>query len=251
MEKGSVKFELVNGVGKITFFHPKGNSLPSNLLQELANLINDAGQNPEVKVIVLGSEGEKVFCAGASFDELLEIDNFDDGYKFFSGFADVINAMRKCPKFIIGRIQGKAVGGGVGLIAACDYAIAHSSAAIRLSEFAIGIGPFVIGPAVERKIEKAAFAQFAIDIEWYDAHWVYNRGLYAKMFDTHQEMDKAINKLTKLLAESSLDATAELKKMYWEGTENWDALLSERAKISGKLILSDFAKNYIRQFKNK
>ena len=251
METGSVKLKIKNKIGYIQFQHPKSNSLPSSLLKKLADIINEAGNNDEIKVIVLESEGEKAFCAGASFDELLEIDNFSDGYKFFSGFAGVINSMRKCPKFIIGRIQGKAVGGGVGLVSACDYAIAHESASIRLSEFALGIGPFVVGPAVERKIGKAAFAQFSMDIEWYDSKWAYNRGLYAKVFDTYKEMDDAIEKLAHLLAESSLEATAELKQMYWEGTENWDALLSKRAEISGKLVLSEYTKNYIRQFKNK
>lgn len=251
MNNGYVKMNVENGIAVITFYHPKGNSLPSNLLNKLSEYINEAGNNPDAHVIVLQSEGEKVFCAGASFDELLEIDNFSDGYKFFNGFAGVINAIRKCPKFVIGRIQGKAVGGGVGLIAACDYAIAHKSANIRLSEFAIGIGPFVIGPAVERKIGKAAFAQFSMDIEWYSAEWAFNRGLYAKLFNTIQEIDDAINNLADLFAVSSQDATAALKRMYWEGTENWDMLLSKRAEISGKLILTEFAKNYIRKFKNK
>jgi methylglutaconyl-CoA hydratase len=251
MEEGKVTLNIKDNIGYITFEHPKRNSLPSNLLQKLSETINKAGHNDDIKVIVLGSAGEKAFCAGASFDELLEIETFTDGYKFFSGFAGVINEMRKCPKFIIGRIQGKAVGGGVGLVAACDYAIAHESASIRLSEFALGIGPFVVGPAVERKIGKAAFAQFSMDIEWYDAKWAYNRGLYAKLFSTYEEMDEAIEKLAHLFAESSLEATAELKTMYWEGTENWDVLLSKRAEISGRLVLSDFAKNYIRKFKNK
>ncbi len=251
MDTGSVTYTNENGIAHIKFQHPKSNSLPSSLLKQLADTIRDAGADENAKVIILESEGEKTFCAGASFDELLGIDNFEDGYNFFSGFAGVINEMRKCPKFIIGRIQGKAVGGGVGLIAACDYAIAHNSSSIRLSEFALGIGPFVIGPAVERKIGKAAFAQFSMDIDWYDAQWAYNRGLYAKVFATHGELDQAIEELAHLLAESSLEATAELKAMYWEGTENWETLLSKRAEISGKLVLSDFTKNYIRKFKNK
>ena len=251
MENGRVSLQIDNNIGRIIFQHPKSNSLPSTLLAKLADIIKEAGKNNDVKVIILESEGTKAFCAGASFDELLEIEDFDTGYKFFSGFANVINEMRKCPKFIIGRIQGKAVGGGVGLVSACDYAIAHESASIRLSEFALGIGPFVVGSAVERKIGKAAFAQFSMDIEWYDSQWAYSRGLYARVFDTHSEVDRAIENLAHLLAESSLEATAELKQMYWEGTENWDELLPKRAKISGKLVLSDYTKNYIRQFKKK
>jgi methylglutaconyl-CoA hydratase len=251
MKNGSVSFNLGKGIARIKFQHPKSNSLPGTLLAKLTDIITEAGNNDDVKVIVLESEGEKAFCAGASFDELLEINDFDTGYKFFSGFAAVINAMRKCPKFIIGKIQGKAVGGGVGLVAACDYAIAHESASIRLSEFALGIGPFVVGPAVERKIGKAAFAQFSMDIQWYDSQWAYNRGLYARVFGTIDEVEQEVQKLASLLAESSLEATAELKQMYWEGTEDWDDLLSKRAKISGKLVLSDYTKNYIRQFKQK
>jgi len=251
MEKGNVKIEISRQIGRITFSHPKSNSLPGDLLRELASTIEEAGKQDDIKVLVLQSEGLKAFCAGASFDELLEINDYDTGKRFFSGFAGVINAIRKCPKFVIGRIQGKAVGGGVGLASACDYSIAHESASIKLSEFALGIGPFVVGPAVERKIGKAAFAQFSTDIEWYDSQWAYQRGLYAKVFATHEKMDAEIDRLAALLAESSWEATAELKKMYWEGTEDWDYLLEKRAEISGRLVLSEFTKNYIRKFKSK
>jgi len=250
MSNGYVNTEIKNYIAYITFGHPKSNSLPGEILIELASQINEAGRNPQAKVIVLQSNGDKAFCAGASFDELLSIDNFDDGKRFFSGFASVINAIRKVPKFVIGRIQGKAVGGGVGLASACDYAIAHKSASIKLSEFALGIGPFVVGPAVERKIGKAAFAQFSTDIQWYDSLWAFSRGLYAKVTDTIEDLDTEVTKMASFLAESSSEASVELKKMYWEGTENWDELLEKRAEISGRLVLSEFTKNYIRQFKN-
>lgn len=250
MSNGFVSTEIENNIAYITFGHPKSNSLPGDILRELANQIDEAGRNSDAKVIVLQSKGDKAFCAGASFDELLSIDNFEDGKRFFSGFAGVINAMRKAPKFIVGRIQGKAVGGGVGLAASCDYAIAQKSASIKLSEFALGIGPFVVGPAVERKIGKAAFAQFATDIEWYDSQWAFNRGLYAKVVDTIEDLDTEVTKMAFFLAESSSEATVELKRMYWEGTEDWDELLDKRAEISGRLVLSEFTKNYIRQFKN-
>jgi len=250
MSQGYVTSGLHNGITTIEFFHPQSNSLPGKLLHDLAVAITHAGEDPRTVVIVFRSAGEKTFCAGASFDELVAIENEKEGLKFFSGFAEVINAMRTCPKIIIGRIQGKCVGGGVGLAAAVDYAIATKDAAIKLSELAIGIGPFVVGPAVERKIGSSAFSQLAIDATmWRSAEWARSKGLFAEMHATTEEMDESVNRLAFNLAHSSPDAMAELKKICWKGTEHWDKLLLERAAISGKLVLSDFTKTAIEKFK--
>ena len=250
IETGNVESKIVNGVGTIIFFHPQSNSLPGTLLNKLAEEISSMGNDPQAKVIVLRSQGNKAFCGGASFDELLTLDSFEKGKKFFSGFAKVINAMRKCPKFIIGRVQGKAVGGGVGLASAVDYALAMDTASVKLSELAVGIGPFVVGPAVERKIGTAAFSSLSINAtEWQDAKWAKEKGLFANIFSTEEELDKAVNDLAEKLAKSNPEAMESLKKVFWKGTENWDTLLVERAEMSGKLVLSDFTVNAINKFK--
>ncbi len=239
-----------NGIANITFYHPSHNSLPGNLLAELSNSITTAGQDENVKVIILKSAGERTFCAGASFDELISIDNLETGKKFFMGFANVINACRKCPKFIIGRVQGKAVGGGVGVAASTDYCLATKYASVKLSELAIGIGPFVVGPVCERKLGKAGMTQLAINAtEWKDALWAKENGLYAAVYENAEEMDEAINALANKLVDSNPEAMRLLKKVFWEGTENWDELLAERAAMSGKLVLSDFTRNAINKFK--
>lgn len=250
--EGYVRSEIEHGIATIEFYHPSSNSLPGAILTDLAKTINDIGIDDRVKVIVLRSAGDRAFCAGASFDELVAISNEADGKKFFSGFAHVINAMRKCHKFIIGRVQGKAVGGGVGIIAATDYAIANEEASVKLSELAVGIGPFVVGPAVERKVGLACFSQLAIDAtEWRSAEWAKKHGLYAELHNSTEEVDDAVKSLAERLAHSSPDAMAQLKKVFWHGTENWDILLSERAAISGRLVLSDFTRNAINKFKTK
>ena len=245
-----VKSEIKNGIATVTFFHPQSNSLPGVILRKLADEITSAANNPQVKVIVLKSEGEKAFCGGASFDELIAIKNFEEGKKFFSGFSFAINAIRKAPKFVIARVHGKAVGGGVGLASAADYTMAVKDASVRLSELALGIGPFVVGPAVERKVGTSAFTSLTINpTEWKTADWAREKGLYADIFPTVDEMDKAISMLAEKLSQSSPEAMAQLKKVMWEGTENWDTLLIERAEMSGRLVLSDFTKNYIEKFK--
>lgn len=250
MEQGYVKSEFHNGITTIEFFHPQSNSLPAKVLEDLMTAIHGAGNDVDTRVIVLRSAGEKAFCAGASFDELMAIKNEEQGLQFFSGFAHVINAMRVSPKFIIGRIQGKCVGGGVGLAAAVDYAIATEAAEIKLSELAMGIGPFVVGPAVERKIGNSAFTQLAIDASmWRNADWARKRGLFAEVHAHIEGMDESIARLSELLSRSSPVAMSEMKKIFWKGTEHWDKLLIERAAISGKLILSDFAKKAIEKFK--
>lgn len=252
MADAYVKSELHQGIATIEFFHPQSNSLPGQLLNELAAAIAKAGQDPNTIVIVLRSAGEKAFCAGASFDELVAIKNKEEGLAFFSGFANVINAMRVCPKFIIGRIQGKCVGGGVGLAASVDYAIATAGADIKLSELAVGIGPFVVGPAVERKIGNAAFSQLAIDATiWRNADWAKRKGLFAELHPSIEDMDESVRKLSNTLSHSSPEAMTEIKKISWEGTAHWDHLLMERAAISGRLVLSDFTRNAIGQFKKK
>ncbi len=250
--EGYVSHEIEHGIATIEFFQPSSNSLTAAILNDLAKAINDVGIDSRVRVIVLRSSGDKAFCAGASFDELMAISNEAEGKHFFSGFAHVINAMRKCHKLIIGRVQGKAVGGGVGIIAATDYAIATEECAVKLSELAVGIGPFVVGPAVERKIGVACFSQLAIDAtEWRSAEWAKRHGLYSELHKTIHEVDDAVLKLSERLADSSPDAMAQLKKIFWHGTENWDSLLSERAAISGHLVLSDFTRNAINKFKTK
>lgn len=249
-KEGYVSHEIEHGIATIEFFHPASNSLPSAILTDLAKTINDIGIDNRVKVIILQSAGEGAFCAGASFDELVAIANEAEGKRFFSGFAHVINAMRKCHKLIIGRVQGKAVGGGVGLIAATDYAIGTTNSSVKLSELAVGIGPFVVGPVVERKVGVSAFSQLAIDATgWRSAEWAKRHSLYAEIHNTTQELDDAVRKLAERLAHSSPDAMAQLKKIFWRGTENWDVLLSERAAISGQLVLSDFTREAIAKFK--
>jgi methylglutaconyl-CoA hydratase len=252
-EQGNVTFEINDkGIATIEFFHPMSNSLPGKVLNKLANTITELGNKENVKVIILKSAGDRAFCAGASFDELISIDNIETGKVFFSGFANVINAARKCPKFIIGRVQGKAVGGGVGMASAVDYCYATKFAAVKLSELAVGIGPFVVGPAVERKIGTSAMSMLAINAtEWYSAEWAKEKSLYTEIFDSIEEMDEAIEVLANKLAQSNPEAMSMLKKVFWEGTEHWDTLLSERAAMSGKLVLSDFTRNAINAFKKK
>ena len=246
------KSTITEGIGTITFFHPQSNSLPGEILRKLASEIEAMGKNDNVKVIVLQSEGEKAFCAGASFDELISIKDLETGKIFFSGFAGVINAMRKAPKFVIARVQGKAVGGGVGLASAADYTLALSTASVKLSELAVGIGPFVVGPAVERKVGSSAFCQLAINAsEWQTAQWAKEKGLYAEIFDEINQLDEAIHQLAHRLSTSNPEAMMLLKKAAWQGTEHWDTLLIERAEMSGKLVLSDFTVNAINKFKTK
>jgi len=251
IKEGYVKSHSEHGITTIEFFHPKSNSLPLKMLDALAQEIHYAGTH-DSKVVVLRSAGIGAFCAGASFDELMAIRNEREGMEFFSGFANVINAMRKCTKLIIGRIHGKCVGGGVGLAAAVDYAIAVKESEVKLSELAIGMGPFVVGPAIERKIGTSAFSQLSIDSTlWRNADWAKQKGLFAEVHQSEQNLDEAIYRLTNSLAHSSPAAMAEMKKIFWHGTENWDTLLKERAIISGRLVLSDFTKNAIETFKNK
>lgn len=253
IDQGHVNYSVSeSGIATIEFGHPMSNSLPGKILQKLAHTITSAGQSDEVKVIIIRSSGNKAFCAGASFDELISINNLEVGKKFFSGFAKVINACRKCPKLIIGRVQGKAVGGGVGIAASVDYCLATKNAEIKLSELAVGIGPFVVGPVIQRKMGLSAMSQLAINAtEWRTADWAMRRGLYSDIFLTEEDLDNEINRLAHVLAKSNPEAMAELKSIFWEGTDHWDTLLSERAEISGTLVLSDFTVNAINSFKNK
>ncbi len=251
-QQGSVNTIVENNIGTITFYHPSHNSLPGRLLAKLRDAINEADQNDEIKVIILKSAGDRTFCAGASFDELIAIDNIEVGKKFFMGFANVINACRKCSKLIIGRVQGKAVGGGVGVASATDYCFATKFAAVKLSELAVGIGPFVVGPAVERKIGTSAMTQLAYNAtEWKNAEWARTKGLYADIYESTEEMDAAIQELANTLALSNPASMRMMKKAFWSGTEHWDDLLTERAAMSGELVLSDFTRNAIQKFKSK
>ncbi|MBR9845468.1 MAG: enoyl-CoA hydratase/isomerase family protein [Algicola sp.] len=250
MSEPYVKQTIENEVAYIEFFHPAHNSLPGDVLAELAQTITDAGKNDAIKVIVLKSGGDRTFCAGASFKELININDAATGKVFFSGFANVINAMRKCPKFIIGRIQGKTVGGGVGLAASTDYCMATKFAAIKLSELNIGIGPFVVGPAIERKIGLSAMSQIAIDANsFYPAEWAKQKGLFTQVYESTEELDDAVKTTAEHLCTYNTEAMMEMKKVFWKGSDDWDKLLAERAETSGRLVLSDFTKEKLKGFK--
>ncbi len=249
-KSGTITTSILNQVATIEFSHPSSNSFPSTLLQELTDEINTLSKIDSASIIILKSSGTGAFCAGASFDELLSINNYEDGSRFFSGFANVINAMRKCPKLIIGRIHGKAVGGGVGLAAACDYSFATNKSEIKLSEIAIGIGPFVIEPAVSRKIGKMAMAEMTLNpTVWKTSKWAFEKGLFSEVFETIEELDNRLNQYVTEISSYNKEALDEMKKVLWEGTNHWDSLLYERAAISGRLVLSDFTKNALEKFK--
>lgn len=251
-QEGEVLVTRKGQVGTITFSHPAHNAMPGSQLKKLTQAIDQAGQDPEIGVIILQSGGDRTFCAGASFDELAAIDNIHDGKQFFLGFANVILACRRCPKILIGRVQGKAVGGGVGIAAAVDYCFATEHASIKLSELAVGIGPFVVGPVIERKIGNAAFRQLALRAaDWMSAEWACEHGLYQELLPNHAELDESIQAFATKLASYHPAAVAELKRVFWQGTEDWDQLLDERAATSGQLVLSTFARNAISAFKNR
>mgnify|MGYP000001973711 CR=1 FL=1 len=249
-QNGSLYTNIQKKVATIEFGHSASNSFPSELLDRLTKELIAVGNNDEVAVIILKSEGKKAFCAGASFDELVAISNLQEGKQFFSGFANVLNAMRTCGKLIIGSVQGKAVGGGVGLAAACDYVFATENAAVKLSEFTIGIGPFVIEPAVSRKIGISGTAELTLDAtNWKNAYWAKEKGLYAKVFKTQKELDAEVEILANKLASYNPMALTEMKKVLWKGTEVWTSLLAERAAVSGELVLSEFTKKALEKFK--
>ena len=237
-----------DGIGTISFFHPKGNSLPGRLLRELTEAVDRLGADRSVRVVVLRSEGTGPFCAGASFDELTSIQDAEAGRRFFMGFANLILAMRRCPKFIVARVHGKAAGGGVGIVAAADYSLAMVNASVRLSELAVGIGPFIVGPIIERRIGSGPFSAMAVDAEWRDAHWAERHGLYSHLCDVLTELDANLESMVRTLARSNPEAMAELKKTFWAGTEQWEELLPERARMSGRLVLSEYTKRAMEAF---
>lgn len=251
-ENGSVIYKSENYVGTIEFYHPKGNSLPANILRELAEAIQKAGNSPDNRVLIIRSKGDGAFCAGASFDELASIEDEASGKEFFMGFARVINAMRTCPLMIISRVHGKTVGGGIGVVAASDYSIAHESASIRLSEISLGIGPFVVGPAVGRKLGTSSFSTLALDARsWFDAKWAKQNGLYNKVVESVDDLDSEVDRLANELASSNPEALKEMKKVLWQSTGHWGATLEQRAEISGRLALSEYTRNFVEDFKSK
>ena len=252
LDEGQIEVFINNKVAIITFFHPLSNSFPTKLLQNLTLEFEKINFNINVTVVVLQSKGDGAFCAGASFDELLQVNSFETGKQFFSGFANVINAMRKCTKIIVGRVHGKAVGGGVGLMAACDYVFANQHVAVKLSELAIGIGPFVIEPVVSKKIGSTPMSALTLaPLSWKNADWAFQHGLIQELYENNETMDLALNEYVRNLSNCNPEALHEMKKILWQGTEHWDQLLRERAGISGKLVLSDFTKNALEVFKNK
>ena len=251
MNNGFVTSEIKNNISEITFGTPKSNSLPGEILELLAKTILESGEDQNVKAILLKSEGEKAFCAGASFDELLEIEELEKSKIFFGGFAKVLNAIRSCGKLVIARVQGKTTGGGVGIACAADYCFATKDAAMALTELNLGIGPFVIGPYVERKLGKSAYAAMSIDADFRSADWCEKHDVYHSVSENIQMMDEEIDKFLEKLSTRSSDALALIKKVSWEGTEHFEQLMPERILMSASLILEDSAKENIGKIKER
>ena len=250
-KEGSVESLVADGVATVEFSHPKGNSLPAAILARLAEQIAEMGRRDDVRVIALRSTREGPFCAGASFDELAAISDDASGKEFFLGFARVILAMVRCPKPIVTRVQGKVAGGGIGIVAASDYVIATDHSLLRLSELAIGIGPFVVGPVILRKLGPGAFSAMALDAEWRAAEWGLEMGLYSQVHDSIAGLNSAFDGFVLTLAKANPEATALIKATLWAGTEDWEKLLDDRAALSGRLVRSDFTRRAIEAFKAK
>jgi methylglutaconyl-CoA hydratase len=248
---GEVHVQITDGVGTVRFGHPKGNSLPGALLRRLADSIAELGRDSSARVIVVRSDGNGAFCAGASFDELVAIADAQQGERFFSGFASVILAMVRAPKLVLVRVHGRTAGGGVGIAAAGDYTLAARNAAAKLSEIAVGIGPFVVGPVIEHRIGRGPYAAMSVDADWRDADWCERHGLYARVFDDTATLDAGVDALAKTLAASNPAAMAAMKRVFWEGTETWETLLAERARMSGSLVLSEHTRAAIAKFKSR
>lgn len=252
MDSYYIKNDIIEQIGIIEFYHPKSNSFQSTQLAELVRMIDSMGKNEQVRVIVLKSAGDRVFSAGASFDELLSINDFEKGKKFFMGFANAILAMRRCPKFIVGCITGKVVGGGVGLAAGCDYALASAGASVRLSELSIGIGPFVIEPSITRKIGITAFSEMTMNpAEWKSPDWIMEKGMYNFVYPNAETCEKASYEFARQLTAYSPEAMRDLKSVFWKGTEDWKDTMVKRAEMSGRLVLTDFTKQTLKKFKEK
>ncbi len=251
MNKGFVNQEIKNNISEITFGTQKSNSLPGEILELLAETILESGKDQSVKAILLKSEGEKAFCAGASFDELLEIEELEKSKIFFGGFAKVLNAMRSCGKLVIVRVQGKTTGGGVGIACAADYCFATKDSAMALTELNLGIGPFVIGPFVERKVGKSAYSAMSIDADFRSADWCEKHDVYHSVSENISEMDEEIKAFMEKLSTRSSEALALIKKVSWEGTEHFAQLMPERILMSASLILEDSAKENIGKIKER
>ena len=248
---GVVTCSITEGIATVSFYHPKSNSLPAAILNDIANRIMAVSKHPACRVVVVRSEGAGTFCAGASFDELKQIDSPESGKEFFMGFARILMAMRRCTKPIITRVQGKVVGGGVGIVAASDYALAVPDAPVRLSELAIGLGPFVVGPAIERRVGASAFSAMALDADWRDSAWCLAHGLYTRVCDNVQALDQVLGTVAHRMASFNPEAISELKSALWHDTDSWDQLLEDRAAMSGRLVLSDFTRNAIAAFEKR
>lgn len=249
MNQGSVTTEIRTGFARIVFSHPAHNSMPSQLLSDLVRQIEEAGHNDEIGAVLLRSEGEGTFCAGANLDELLSIKEEETGKDFFMGFANVILAMRRCPKPIIVAVQGKAIGGGVGIAAAADYCLGCRASQVKLSELAIAIGPFVILPALIRKMGVAAAGQLSLDTEWHTAAWGRDNGLFQRVYAGPEELFREARILAERVGKFNPNASARLKQSLWEDTDHWPALLAERAATTGRLVMSGEAKTALGNLK--
>lgn len=248
---GDVRLSVADGVGTVEFSHPKGNSLPSALLRQLADGIATLGNDPAARVIVLRSAGAKTFCAGASFDEFTAVSTPEQGREFFLGFSRVIMAMVRAPKFVISRVQGHAAGGALGVIAASDYSVAVQGADAKLSELAVGIGPFVVGVVLERKLGLAPFQFLGVHADWHDAAWCERHGLYAQVVPDIAALDATVDAHARRLAAANPEAMAEMKRIYWKDVDDWEARMDARAQLSGRMVLSDFTRDALARFRSR
>lgn len=204
-----------NGVAQVHMNRPDVfNAFDEKMIEELRQAFLLLGQDPKVRVIVLSGEG-KHFSAGADLKWMQRASSASPEWNLQDArlFADMLSVLHECPKPTIARIQGAALGGGVGLACACDFAYASTPSTFAVSEAKFGILPAVIGPYLTNAVGKRQAGRLALTATRIGAGEAMSLGLVHGVCEP-DGLDSTINHTIAELLQCGPQAQAEIKQLY-------------------------------------
>lgn len=243
-----------NVVAQITLNRPEvRNAFDDTLIQSLTKAFTRLGKDANVRVIILRAEGS-AFCAGADLNWMQRsVDfSFSENVQDAHHLAAMLKAIYDCPKPVIARVHGAAFGGGVGLVAACDIALATESAKFCLSETRLGLIPAVISPFVVPKIGQTAARRYFLTAEVFSATQAAHLNLVTEVASDEAALDALLAKIVGAILANGPEALSQSKVLLEQITHfAWDRAVDITTKMIAERRASAEGQEGMRAFLEK
>lgn len=244
--------ELRDGVLHIYLNKPeKHNALDSKLIKELTDVFKSS-LSDDIRIIVLSGKG-KSFCSGADLQWMKEIINYDfnDNIRESNELAELLYTINRHPKPVIALVKGAAIGGGAGLMSACDIIIAEENTKIGFTEVRLGLAPAVISPFVVARLGYAKAKELFLTGEILNAKKAFDIGLVNIVTDD-SNLEFELNKIVEMLSNNSPNAIKQIKELiYYLQTQNIEDIRNYTVNLIANLRISNEGQEGMNAFLEK